>query len=113
MKIYIATPINGRNEKTFREKWLAAKHRVAMLKEIIQDDSHIWDVDGSVVKLSSFDINPQPNKTEADAMACCINSVLEADAIYLDHGWTSSKGCRLEYAAAKIYGKRIYEHDML
>lgn len=27
--------------------------------------------------------------------------------------WQSSKGCNLEYRAAKIYDKEIYEHDKL
>lgn len=35
------------------------------------------------------------------------------DAIYLDHAWQSSKGCNLEYRAAKIYDKEIFEHDKL
>ena len=32
---------------------------------------------------------------------------------YLDHAWQSSKGCNLEYRAANIYDKEIYEHDKL
>ena len=47
------------------------------------------------------------------AMSRCIYHVLTSDAIYLDHGWTASKGCNLEYRAAKIYGKQIFEHDKL
>ena len=38
MKLYIATPINARQESTMREKLIAAKHRVEMLKEILADD---------------------------------------------------------------------------
>lgn len=31
----------------------------------------------------------------------------------IDHAWQSSKGCNLEYRAAKIYDKEIYEYDKL
>jgi hypothetical protein len=30
-----------------------------------------------------------------------------ADTVYFCEGWQGSKGCRLEYEAAKIYDKRI------
>ena len=55
-------------------------------------------------------------KTFEDAVAILGNdnqAVIECDAIYLDHDWQSSKGCNLEYRAAKIYDKEIYEHDKL
>ena len=35
------------------------------------------------------------------------------EIIKTDHAWQSSKGCNLEYRAAKIYDKEIYEHDKL
>lgn len=37
MKLYIATPINARQEPTMREKLVAAKRRVEMLKAILAD----------------------------------------------------------------------------
>ena len=46
-------------------------------------------------------------------MGDCIKLVLTCDAIMLDHGWLQSKGCNLEYRAAKIYGKEIFEFDKL
>lgn len=36
MKLYIATPINARQEPTMREKLVAAKHRVQMLKKSLR-----------------------------------------------------------------------------
>lgn len=33
---------------------------------------------------------------------------MEKQAVYFAPGWVESKGCNLEYAAAKIYGKEIY-----
>ena len=106
MKLYIATPINARQEPTMREKLVAAKRRVEMLKAIIADNDKFSDYD----LISTFDFNDM-NDTEEKAMSRCIYHVLISDAIYLDHGWTASKGCNLEYLTAKIYGKQIFEHS--
>ena len=103
MKLYIATPINARQEPTMREKLVAAKHRVEMLKEILADDVRFKKYE----LISTFDFNDMYD-TEERAMSLCIYHVLTSDAIYLDHGWTASKGCNLEYQAAKIYGKQIF-----
>ena len=106
MKLYIATPINARQEPTMREKFVAAKHRVEMLKEILADDVRFKNYE----LISTFDFNLM-NDVEEKAMLRCIYHVLTSDAIYLDHGWTASKGCNLEYLTAKIYGKLIFEHS--
>ncbi len=103
MKLYIATPINARQEPTMREKLVAAKHRVEMLKEILADDVRFKNYE----LISTFDFNDM-YETEEKAMSRCIYHVLTSDAIYLDHGWTASKGCNLEYLTAKIYGKQIF-----
>ena len=83
MKLYIATPINARQEPTMREKLVAAKHRVEMLKAIIADNDRFKDYE----LISTFDFNDR-NDTEEKAMSRCIYHVLISDAIYLDHGWT-------------------------
>ena len=103
MKLYIATPINARQEPTMREKLVAAKHRVERLKEILADDVRFKKYELT----STFDFNDMYDTEEKD-MSRCIYHVLTSDAIYLDHGWTASKGCNLEYQAAKIYGKQIF-----
>ena len=107
MKLYIATPINARQEPTMREKLVAAKRRVEMLKAIIADNDLFKDYD----LISTFDFNNMYDADEEKAMSRCIYHVLTSDAIYLDHGWTASKGCNLEYLTAKIYGKQIFEHS--
>ena len=104
MKLYIAIPINARQEPTMREKLVAAKRRVEMLKAIIADNDQFSDYD----LISTFDFNNMYDADEEKAMSRCIYHVLTSDAIYLDHGWTASKGCNLEYQAAKIYGKQIF-----
>ena len=103
MKLYIATPINARQEPTMREKLVAAKRRVEMLKAIIADNDQFSDYE----LISTFDFNDW-NETDEKAMSRCIYHVLTSDAIYLDLGWTMSKGCNLEYLTAKIYGKQIF-----
>ena len=106
MKLYIATPINARQEPTMREKLVAAKHRVEMLKAIIANDIRFKDYE----LISTFDFNYM-NDVEEEAMSRCIYHVLISDAIYLDHGWTASKGCNLEYLTAAIYGKQIFTNS--
>ena len=106
MKLYIATPINARQEPTRREKLIAAKHRVEMLKAILAYDDRFKDYE----LISTFDFNDMYD-TEEMAMSLCIYHVLTSDAIYLDHGWTASKGCNLEYFTAQIYGKLIFEYS--
>ena len=103
MKLYIATPINARQEPTMREKLVAAKRRVERLKEILADDVRFSDYE----LISTFDFNDMYD-TEERAMSRCIYHVLTSDAIYLDLGWTMSKGCNLEHLAARIYGKQIF-----
>lgn len=107
MKIYIATPINARSERTFKEKYNAAKRRVDFLMKLTY---FIPQFRGSHFT-STFKINSLGEFSETEALGRCVSMVLECDAIYLDHGWQSSKGCNLEYWTAKIYGKTIYEHD--
>ena len=107
MKLSIATPINARQEPTMREKLVAAKRHVEMLKEILADDDRFKDYE----LISTFDFNNMYDADEEKAMSRCIYHVLTSDAIYLDHGWTASKGCNLEYLTAKIYGKQIFEHS--
>lgn len=109
MKLYIATPINARREQGFANKYKAARQRVKQLKEFLKLDYRF----SGYTCVSSFDVNKSQKISEADAMGNCIKAVLECDAIYLDHAWQSSKGCNLEYRAAKIYDKYIFEHDNL
>ena len=53
MKLYIATPINARQEPTMREKLVAAKRRVEMLKAILADDVRFKKYE----LISTFDFN--------------------------------------------------------
>ena len=108
-KLYIVTPISSRREPTFRTKYMAARHRVNMLKEIIGDDERFADYE----PISTFDMPHSENEDEATDMSKCVNAVMTCDAIYLDRGWNNSKGCRLEYHTAKIYEKGIFYHEKM
>lgn len=109
--MYIATPINGRHDAdSFDEKLAKAERRIGHLKQILRDEPAFKDYEFT----STFDIHDDGEMPpESEAMGDCIALVLECDAIYLDHGWLQSKGCNLEYRAAKIYGLEIFEHDKL
>ena len=72
MKLYIATPINARQEPTMREKLISAKHRVEMLKEILADDVQFKDYE----LISTFDFNNMYDADEEKAMSRSIYHVL-------------------------------------
>lgn len=109
-RMYIATPINGRQAgRNFNEKLELAKHTVEVLKMILSDRPDFKDYEFT----STFDIHHGTMPPEHKAMGDCIALVMTCDAIMLDHGWLQSKGCNLEYRAAKIYGKEIFEFDKL
>ena len=110
MRVYIATPINGRHDgRDFKEKLALARHRVDILKQVLRDKPGFKGCEF----VSTFDFKDQLNKSEAENMGNCIQLVLTCDAIYLDQGWLQSRGCNLEYRAAKIYGLEIYDHYKL
>lgn len=103
MKIYIATPINARREETFLLKCQAASQRCDTLRRMLR--KHFPDVD----IIHPFIVNPiEHNIEEPEAIGRCITTVMRADAVLFDRGWTGSKGCSLEFQAAKIYGKRVF-----
>lgn len=108
MRMYIATPINGRPGLTLEDKLAAARQRIDVLKKIIRDDERFSGYELT----STFDIAHGEGEGEAEAMGRCIEEVMKSDAIYADIGWENSKGCRLEIFAARLYGKKIYEHSV-
>lgn len=58
--------------------------------------------------MTPFDLSTDSEKPYSYHMGKDIEGLLECDAVYFAPGWVDSKGCNLEYAAAKIYGKIIY-----
>lgn len=100
MKLYIATPINGRREETFAGKFEAAKARVQELKERLRSDKRYAKYDQMT---SGVDVCPLGAFTEAKAVGRCVQAVLESDAVYMDCGYEQSAGCLLEYDTCRRY----------
>ena len=52
-------------------------------------------------------MSPDPNADYAAHMGTDITTLLRCDTVCFLPGWQMSKGCMLEFAAAKIYNKWI------
>lgn len=106
MKIYIATPVNGRKEKSKILKLYMAAERVYILKDKLKERY-------PKAKMCSFlnldEINPANilKMKESEIMGKCVQMVMECDTIFMDDGWMFSNGCRVENNVANIYGKVI------
>ena len=104
MKIYLASPVNGRKEKTLKEKQKAARKRIGemqeQLKKIYPDGTFrcSFDIIGLVL---------DQQLTEAEIMGRCVQMVMESDMVILDDGWESSQGCTVERFVAWEYGKKV------
>lgn len=109
MKVYIATPVNGRKEPTLIEKQRGALARVNELK------TKVLELHPSATILSSVGNIVIARKglpeREAAIMGSCVRMVMESDIIVLDRGWWDSKGCNVEKYTAETYGKQIWEID--
>ena len=79
MKIYISLPITGHD---------------------------IEEVEASCIYAS--DISPDPDATYSEHMGNDIEALLNCDAVLFMENWRTSKGCRLENAAAEIYDKQVF-----
>lgn len=104
MKIYIATPVNGRREKTLREKLNEAFRSVRLM------GSYLLNFYNDAEFVSVFSIAPPSNLINCDEsyiMGRCIEMVIEADMIVIDDGWERSRGCTIERYVAMQYGKQI------
>lgn len=111
MKIYIATPVNGRKEATLEEKREKAFDRMCAIRK--QLHKRFQDAEFH----SSFDEHIAPinieltNKmygmglpSESVIMGKCVQMVMGCDMVVLDYDWQQSKGCKLECHTAQIYG---------
>lgn len=94
MKLYISLPITGR-----------VLNDVKLYAKVIKER---WTLKGFDV-ITPFDVVA----SEQDYAVCMgkdIEALLKCDGIVMCSDWFCSKGCRLEYTAAEIYGlKRFVE----
>lgn len=98
MRIYISIPISGHDPEEQRAK----AERFA--KDIVALGHS---------PVNPFDISEPPEHFDekqryAYFMSLDIADLLMSAAAYFSRGWEQSKGCRLEHAAAEIYGLKIF-----
>ena len=106
MKIYIATPVNARKEKTLKAKQAAAFKRVCELREEIKKHLPDAEVKSSVTNIVIARKGLEDR--EAAIMGSCVRMVMECDIILMDNGWGDSHGCKVERFTAQEYGKEIW-----
>ena len=94
MKLYISIPISGR---PIHE----AKHQAECIKAKLEPHGHEC--------ITPFDVCPEADKTYGYYMGRDIEALLADDieGAVFGNEFHNSKGCRLEHAAAQIYGKHI------
>ncbi len=92
MKIYISIPITGRPIEEVKQK-------VEEVKQKITGRGH--------EPVSPLNLHEGKKKTYSQYIGRDIEALIECDAVFLCSGWQESKGCSLEYQAARIYGKII------
>ena len=94
MKLYISIPISGR---PLHE----AKYQAECIKAKLTEHGHEC--------ITPFDVCSEPDKSYGYYMGRDIEALLadDIDGVVFGRGFHNSKGCRLEHAAAEIYGKRI------
>lgn len=98
MRIYISIPIAGHDLEEQRAK---AERFAGDIFAIGHDPINPFDAPAPP---EHFD----EKERYAYFMSFDIADILRSDAAYFSRGWEQSKGCRLEHAAAEIYGLKIY-----
>lgn len=113
MTIYLATPVNGRKEKTLDEKRRKAYERIKMMEAYLRPKF------GEANFVSSFDFAPLDGAidwTEASIMGACVEMVMTSDLVILDsENSLNSKGMIVESYVARIYGIKVrtFKHYLM
>lgn len=93
MKIYISLPITGHDIEEVEASCIYAK-------AVLEKKGH--------TPVSPLDVSDNPDADYAEHMGNDIEALLECDAVLFMENWRTSKGCRLENAAAEIYDKHVF-----
>ena len=105
IKIYLATPVNARKEKTKEEREIAAYGRIVDMRTYLRN----WYPEAEFYYV--FNLNFPDELTELSEsviMGRCVEAVMECDIIILDDGWQDSRGCNVEQHVAEQYDKKVY-----
>lgn len=92
MKIYISLPITGHDIEEVEAQTIFASGVIEKKGHTAVNPLYVCAIDDSY---------------EAHIGADII-ALMRCEAVLFLQGWKESKGCKLEYQAAKIYGKTIY-----
>ena len=103
MKVYISTPINGRQEETFEKKYQAAEARTKeIIDKLVKMPEYYY-----AEFVTTFTLNPLGEVTEAQAMANCVAAIMDADVAIFDNAdmkaYNRSNGCQVEQKVAQSY----------
>lgn len=92
LKMYLSFPITGRNLKDVKVYAKRVKQK--------------W-IDMGFDVVTPFEVAPVEDMSYAYYMGRDVEALLGCDGIIMCDGWFLSKGCRLEYNVAEIYGKKV------
>lgn len=116
-KVYFATPVNGRTEPTLAEKKAAALARCVEVRNHLKRLHPDWVICYSfMVCPINYNLSPDHDLTEAEAMGRCVTLLMSCDTLVLDQvpARMNSKGMNLERCCAEIYGIKInYLNEIL
>jgi hypothetical protein len=93
IKIYISIPISGHPLDMVKARARRLKRRLQKI--------------GNIKAVTPFDVCSDSTRPYSYCMGRDIEALLTCDAVFFAEGYEASKGCWLEYNAAKIYGKDI------
>lgn len=91
-KCYISVPITGYDLKIVRI-W------VDTAKDMLERRGYM--------PISPLDVSSNTEAPYSEHMGKDIAALLKCDTVLFLRGWHDSRGCQLEYEAAKIYNKKI------
>jgi hypothetical protein len=97
--VYLSIPITGKNFETVKEKALAAKKYLKTIG---------FSVINPVELAAELERKLGREAAYGEYMGIDLMYLIDcADAVYFCKDWQNSKGCMLEFAAAKIYEKEM------
>ena len=95
MKIVISQPMRGKTNEQIREE------RAELIKRLESEGHEVVD--------TVFENAPADEDVAIYMLSQSIRYIGKVDAVVFMKGWENARGCRIEYAVAKEYGKYIKE----